>query len=141
MAGDVLDLFHPAVSRWFRESFARPTPPQLEGWPRIAAGQNTLILAPTGSGKTLAAFLFAIHELVSRSSDPSSEAHGVHTLYVSPMKALANDIERNLNGPLTGVRVSAKQMGMKLPEISVGLRPGDTPSSERQKMVEDRRIS
>jgi len=134
MTDDVLDLFHPAISRWFRESFAGPTPAQSEGWPRIAAGENTLILAPTGSGKTLAAFLYAIHELVSRPSDADT-ARGVHTLYVSPLKALANDIERNLAIPLAGVSAAAAAMGIEIPDVSVGLRTGDTPPSERQKMV------
>jgi ATP-dependent Lhr-like helicase len=134
MKADVLELFHPAVARWFRESFAEPTPPQRLGWPRIAAGENTLILAPTGSGKTLAAFLYAIDELVSRPIEADS-ARGVHTLYVSPLKALANDIERNLEIPLAGVRRTAQAMGLQLDEITVGLRTGDTPAAERRRMA------
>jgi len=134
---DVLDLFHPAIRRWFGESFAEPTPPQAGGWPAIASGENTLIHAPTGSGKTLAAFLFAIHELVDRTPriDTAGPAAGVHTLYVSPLKALANDIERNLEGPLAGIRSCAAQLGLELPEITVGLRTGDTPPSARRRMV------
>ena len=135
MHQELLSLFHPATARWFRESFARPTPPQVEGWPEIAAGKSTLILAPTGSGKTLAAFLYAIDELITRRKEMQSEAGGVHTLYLSPLKALANDIERNLDLPLRGIRSSAEHLGASLPEIRVGLRTGDTPSTERQRMV------
>jgi len=132
MQGDVLSRFHPATARWFRESFACPTPAQAGGWPQIAEGRNTLILAPTGSGKTLAAFLHAIDELIRRER---AEPCGVHTLYLSPLKALANDIERNLEPPLRGIRLSAEKLGIKLPEVRVGLRTGDTPAAERQRMV------
>ncbi len=135
MHKELLSLFHPATARWFRESFARPTPPQVKGWPEIAAGKNTLILAPTGSGKTLAAFLYAIDELITRQGEEEAEARGVHTLYLSPLKALANDIERNLDPPLRGIRAAAERLGVDLPEIRVGLRTGDTPSAERQRMV------
>jgi len=134
MAHDVLDLFHPAVAAWFRESFAEPTPAQARGWPQIAAGKNTLILAPTGSGKTLAAFLHAIDELVSRAPD-AVEQRGVHALYVSPAKALANDIERNLDPLLAGVRACAARMNVEAADVTVGIRTGDTTSSERQKMA------
>ena len=137
MHAQVLSLFHPATARWFRETFADPTPPQLKGWPEIAAGRNTLILAPTGSGKTLAAFLYAIDELIAYSEDEKGQAEprGVHTLYLSPLKALANDIERNLEFPLRGIRASAETLGDRLPEIRVGLRTGDTSPAERQRMV------
>ncbi len=135
MHQDLMSLFHPATARWFGESFAEPTPAQAAGWPAIAAGQSTLILAPTGSGKTLAAFLYAIDELFRHRLDHPEDATGVHTLYLSPMKALANDIERNLEPPLRGIRSSAEHLGTVLPEIRVGLRTGDTPSSERQRMV------
>ena len=134
MSQDVLDLFHPAVARWFRESYSKPTPAQTGGWPRIAEGQSTLILAPTGSGKTLAAFLYAIDELL-RHPEPVGAPRGVHTLYLSPLRALAADIERNLDVPLEGIGRVAQAMGMRLPEISVGMRTGDTPQSERQRMV------
>jgi ATP-dependent Lhr-like helicase len=135
MHEELLSLFHPATARWFRDSFARPTPPQVKGWPEIAAGRNTLILAPTGSGKTLAAFLYAIDELITRREEAHSEVRGVHTLYLSPLKALANDIERNLDPPLRGIRSSAERLGVSLPEIRVGLRTGDTPPAARQRMV------
>jgi len=134
MHDDVLHLFHPATARWFRESFAEPTPAQNGGWPRIAAGENTLILAPTGSGKTLAAFLYAIDELIQRDGG-ASDQRGVHTLYLSPLKALANDIERNLDPPLEGIRACAEGLGIEIAEIRVGLRTGDTPAKERQRMV------
>ena len=135
MHEEVLSLFHPATARWFRESFARPAPPQVKGWPEIAAGKNTLILAPTGSGKTLAAFLYAIDELITRPEEARPDVRGVHTLYLSPLKALANDIERNLDPPLRGIRSSAERLGVSLPEIRVGVRTGDTPSAARQRMV------
>ncbi len=129
----VLNLFAPPVERWFREHYAAPTPPQELGWPEIAAGRNTLILAPTGSGKTLAAFLYAINELVTR--EPALGACGVHTLYVSPLRALAADIERNLEAPLAGIRDCAKAMGAAVPDLRVGVRTGDTPPAERQRML------
>ncbi len=135
MHEDVLSLFQTATARWFRESFARPTPAQTRGWPEIASGKNTLILAPTGSGKTLAAFLYAIDELSARAESEDGSPRGVHTLYLSPLKALANDIERNLELPLRGIRASAEHLGIALPEIRVGLRTGDTSPAERQRMV------
>ena len=134
MRDEVLQLFHPATARWFRESFVEPTPAQTNGWPHIAAGDNTLILAPTGSGKTLAAFLYAIDELIRR-EEGASETRGVHTLYLSPLKALANDIERNLEPPLAGVRASGEALGLSIPEVRVGLRTGDTSQTQLQRMV------
>ncbi len=130
---DVLDLFHPAVARWFAESFAGPTPAQRLGWPPIHRGENTLILAPTGSGKTLAAFLIAIHELLLALARGETPA-GVHTLYLSPLKALAADIERNLEAPLAGIRSAACALGTPLPEVTVGVRTGDTPPAARERM-------
>jgi len=132
MSHDVLHLFHPAVSRWFAESFSSPTPAQEQGWPRIAAGENTLILAPTGSGKTLAAFLYAISELLSHPARPTK---GVHTLYISPLKALANDVEKNLQAPLLGAAACAQSLDLNLRDVSVGLRTGDTPPAERRRML------
>ena len=130
----VLGLFHPAVRRWFCESFAAPTPSQALGWPVIAQGKNTLVLAPTGSGKTLAAFLFAINELIER-HQREEILSGVQVLYLSPLKALAVDIERNLEKPLQGIRMVAAGLGIDLPTVTVGVRTGDTSPSERQKMV------
>jgi len=124
-------LFHPAVQRWFTESFVAPTPAQARGWPPIARGENTLILAPTGSGKTLAAFLFAINDLILH--PPKTPV--VHTLYLSPLKALAADIERNLQIPLSGIARAARGLGIEIPKISIATRTGDTPQKERQRMV------
>jgi ATP-dependent Lhr-like helicase len=130
---DPLALFSPVAARWFRGVLGTPTPAQELGWPAIAAGSHTLILAPTGSGKTLAAFLFAIDELLRRPPEPSAPA--VHTLYISPLKALGYDIERNLRVPLAGIQEVARAEGTTLPEIRVGVRTGDTPSAERQRLV------
>src|SRR3954471_14879662 len=104
---DPLSLFLPPVREWFRAALGEPTPAQRQGWPAIAAGQHTLILAPTGSGKTLAAFLACLDGLWRQDPPP----HGVCVLYVSPLKALNNDIYRNLQVPLTGVAETARQMG------------------------------
>src|SRR5439155_16390152 len=97
-SADSLDLFLPAVRQWFRRALGEPTPAQRHGWPAIAAGQNTLILAPTGSGKTLAAFLACLDKLWRQDPLP----RGVRVLYISPLKALNNDIHRNLQEPLAG---------------------------------------
>jgi ATP-dependent helicase Lhr and Lhr-like helicase len=113
--------FSEPVKRWFEASFAEPTPAQAMGWPKIAAGANTLICAPTGSGKTLAAFLWGIDRLAR---EPERLGQGVRIVYVSPLKALSYDIERNLRAPLSGIGA----------EISVGLRTGDTPQRDRQAM-------
>ncbi|HQR41947.1 MAG TPA: DEAD/DEAH box helicase, partial [Gemmatales bacterium] len=128
---DPLAGFHPAVAEWFSEHVGQPTPPQVLGWPSIAAGKHTLILAPTGSGKTLAAFLACLDQLWK---EPRT-TKGVQLLYISPLKALNNDIFRNLHVPLLGVQRQAEQRGEKLPAISVGLRTGDTPTNERQKQL------
>ena len=124
---DVLDLFHPAAAEWFRASFAAPTPPQAEGWPAIARGESTLILAPTGSGKTLTAFLWAINQIVF--SPPVAKSARV--LYISPLKALAVDVERNLRSPIAGIanRAAARGDAFRLPAVAV--RTGDTPAAER----------
>src|SRR5256885_14727379 len=97
---DVLDAFHPLIAGWFRERFGTPTEPQRAGWPRIASGEDVLIAAPTGSGKTLAAFLACLDDLARRGAD----GHGVAILYISPLKALSNDIQRNLEAPLAELR-------------------------------------
>src|SRR5262245_51241312 len=135
-----LSAFHPAVAQWFTENFHHPSPPQEKGWPVIASGQHTLILAPTGSGKTLAAFLWCIDDLFRRGlgtdENKFSRNHeGVHTLYVSPLKALNNDIHRNLQEPLEGVRASATALGLRPPAIHAMLRTGDTPTNQRQSML------
>jgi ATP-dependent Lhr-like helicase len=131
-----LDAFLPAVRTWFAEAFGEPTPPQAMGWPAIQRGEHTLILSPTGSGKTLAAFLWGIDELY-REIDGAGEEHeeGVRLLYVSPLKALNNDVERNLRAPLAGIRRVAKEGGAPLPRLDVLVRTGDTPQSVRRRMV------
>src|SRR3982751_5490768 len=116
-----LALFLPAVEEWFRRSLGEPTPVQRDGWPGISAGKNTLLLAPSGPGKTLAAFLACLDGLWRQ--DPLSR--GVQVLYVSPLKALNNDIYRNLQVPLQGVAAAARDMGIRLPEIEAAVRTGD----------------
>src|SRR6266540_4170094 len=116
-----LEPFSEPVRRWFEDSFEAPTPAQARGWPAIASGAHTLICAPTGSGKTLAAFLWGIDKLAT---EPERLGQGVRIVYISPLKALSYDIERNLRAPLKGVGA----------EISVGLRTGDTPQKDRQAM-------
>src|SRR5687767_15987081 len=106
----VLDLFSPAVREWFSTSFPEPTPPQSQGWPAIAAGDHTLILAPTGSGKTLAAFLWGIDRLMTE--PPPERARRTRLLYVSPLRALAVDVEKNLRAPLAGSRLAAERLGL-----------------------------
>ncbi len=130
----ILDEFHPLVREWFLLKYAAPTPPQELGWPHIAAGHNTLILAPTGSGKTLASFLWTINHLVDQYSRDTLEP-GIRVVYVSPLKALNNDIERNLRSPLAGIHALARQRGVSIPEIRAAVRTGDTPTSERQAML------
>jgi len=138
---DVLGPFLPAVQSWFRDTFGPPTPPQALGWPAIQRGEHTLILSPTGSGKTLAAFLWGIDELyreaAGRTGSEKGERQekGVRLLYVSPLKALNNDVERNLRAPLAGIGRVAKEQGAPLPPLSVTVRTGDTPQSARQQMV------
>ena len=132
--------FHPATAAWFGRTFKAPSPPQLAGWPEIAAGRRTLILAPTGSGKTLAAFLWCIDELFRIGL--SADAHdfernlsGVHTLYISPLKALNNDIHFNLQLPLRGITSVAEEMGIAPPHVRAAVRTGDTPANLRAAMV------
>ena len=116
-----LEPFSEPVRKWFEDSFEAPTPAQARGWPAIASGAHTLICAPTGSGKTLAAFLWGIDKLAR---EPERLGQGVRIVYVSPLKALSYDIERNLRAPLQGIGAP----------ISVALRTGDTPQSERRSM-------
>jgi ATP-dependent helicase Lhr and Lhr-like helicase len=133
---DPLVEFSPPVRRWFYSSFGTTTPPQAKGWPAIKRGENVLILAPTGSGKTLAAFLAGVDEIYRELTEEGERPRaGVRLLYVSPLKALNNDIERNLRGPLLGIRAEATRMGKQLPALEVAVRTGDTPGSARQAMV------
>ena len=133
-ATDPLAAFSPAVRDWFTASFARPTAAQAGGWAAIAAGRHTLIHAPTGSGKTLAAFLWCLDRLARDPSPaPTREQPGsVRILYVSPLKALSYDVERNLRAPLAGIALAAGRRGDPPPTITVGLRTGDTPAEERR---------
>ena len=128
--------FHPLVRRWFTENFAGPTAPQEHGWAHIAAGRPALIAAPTGTGKTLAAFLWSINRLVERGLAGGLEDR-TSVVYISPLKALGNDIEKNLRVPLAGIMKLAEAEGlfMRLPEIRIAVRSGDTPQAERRLMV------
>jgi ATP-dependent Lhr-like helicase len=131
---DSLDLFLPPVRTWFAERVGTPTPPQRLGWPAIASGQHTLILAPTGSGKTLAAFLACLDQLW-REKLAGQSPGGVRVLYISPLKALNNDIHRNLQFPLEGVTEVARRDGQDLPTLDAMVRTGDTPQSVRQRLA------
>jgi ATP-dependent Lhr-like helicase len=132
MAGldDNMSLFHPLVAAWFREAVGAPTAVQAAAWPRIAAGEHVLVTAPTGSGKTLTAFLWALDRLIT-GAYPGGRCS---VLYVSPLKALNNDIQRNLLAPLEGLRARFEEEGEEFPQIRVLTRSGDTPSRERQSM-------
>jgi len=131
---DPLAPFSPAVRAWFETSFPEATPPQAQGWPVIAEGHHSLILAPTGSGKTLAAFLWAIDRLVSRPTPPGA-THRTRLLYISPLRALAVDVEKNLRSPLQGIRLAAERLGLPYTEPTVGMRTGDTPAGVRRQLV------
>ena len=131
----VLDLFHPAVADWFRDSFERPTPPQAQGWPAIAHGESTLILAPTGSGKTLTAFLWCINRVMFDPVPPKEQRCRV--LYISPLKALAIDIERNLRAPIAGIANRASARGDAFHQPAVAIRTGDTPAIERARFLRE----
>ncbi|MGX1693828.1 ATP-dependent helicase [Microbacterium keratanolyticum] len=148
---DVLDRFTPATQDWFRGAFTAPTSAQAGAWETISAGKNALVVAPTGSGKTLSAFLWAIDSVFRERSeraasapvDPpkrgakkaAADAARTRILYISPLKALGVDVERNLRSPLIGIGQSARRLGLPAPEVSVGVRSGDTTSSDRRKLV------
>lgn len=156
MPSPILDTFHPVVRSWFLHTFGEPSPPQQQGWPSISAGEHTLIVAPTGSGKTLAAFLWCINHIVEENlsipigsdllqpadkSKPRSQpirlnpSQGVRVLYISPLKALNNDIHRNLEIPLTGIVQEAERQGIILQPILSAVRTGDTTATERTRMI------
>ncbi|MFG6280510.1 ATP-dependent helicase [Microbacterium sp. S16(2024)] len=150
---DVLDRFGPATQDWFRGAFATPTTAQKGAWESVASGRNALVVAPTGSGKTLSAFLFAIdrvfREKAPEGADAAPPRRGrgavkkpantsrTRILYISPLKALGVDVERNLRSPLVGIGQSARRLGIEVPTVTVGVRSGDTSSSDRRKLVTD----
>ncbi|QOC26495.1 ATP-dependent helicase [Microbacterium hominis] len=155
---DVLERFGPATQDWFRGAFAQPTTAQTGAWEAISAGKHALVVAPTGSGKTLSAFLWAIDRVfrekatapadgavpvdaapagAARKRPPKKDAAGTRILYISPLKALGVDVERNLRSPLVGIGQAARRLGMPLPEVTVGVRSGDTPAADRRKLVTD----
>lgn len=129
-----LDRFSAPTRAWFEASFASPTPAQEGAWDAIAAGRHALVVAPTGSGKTLSAFLHAIDRLLS-TERPDDKARRTRVLYISPLKALGVDVERNLRAPLTGIRNTAERLETTVPEVSVGLRSGDTSPADRRKLA------
>lgn len=131
MSTDPLGRFSATTRDWFASTFAGPTPAQAAAWATIADGDHTLVVAPTGSGKTLAAFLWALDAL-AREAD---RVPGTQVLYVSPLKALAVDVERNLRTPLAGITRLAEQRGLPVPSISVGVRSGDTPPAQRRQLI------
>ena len=143
MSTEILNRFHPQVATWFSEVFAEPTPVQQGAWGAIADGENALVVAPTGSGKTLAAFLWSLNSLVERAGQQAlpidgaqtSTHGGVRVLYISPLKALGVDVENNLRAPLGGIARVAQRMGRDMPDISVGVRSGDTPQAERNRQL------
>ena len=134
MTDEALAPFHPIVRQWFAETLGDPSAPQRAGWPAIAGGADTLILAPTGTGKTLAAFLWELNALVTE-GQRAPLANAVHLLYVSPLKALNNDVQRNLERPLAELKDRFWHAGEPFPEIRVAVRTGDTPPSERARML------
>src|SRR5436853_7633394 len=129
-----LESFHPAVREWFLKQFPAPTEPQAEAWPAIKSGKHTLIAAPTGSGKTLAAFLSAIDDLVWKAVE-GTLTDETQVVYVSPLKALSNDIKINLQEPLNGIQQNLAAVGIKGVEIRTFVRTGDTPAKDRAAMT------
>ncbi len=133
-APDPLCRFHPAVAGWFSRSFPAPTPAQAAAWPLVRAGRSTLVAAPTGSGKTLTAFLAAIDALVQQGLTKGGLVDGTQVLYVSPLKALSNDIHINLEQPLAGIGAELQRLGLPPVDIRTAVRTGDTPQAERNAM-------
>ena len=130
-----LEIFHPAVTEWFAKTFPSPTTPQLLGWPAIARGESTLMLAPTGSGKTLAAFLWCLNRLMFSPAPPLPSRCRV--LYISPLKALAVDVERNLRAPLEGIAAVARAHNLTITVPEIAIRTGDTPALDRARFGRD----
>jgi len=130
----VLDRFSEVTRSWFTSTFEKPTPAQERGWDAIGQGRHTLILAPTGSGKTLAAFLWMLDRLAVTAA-PADERKRCRVLYVSPLKALTYDVERNLRAPLTGIALESERAGLTAPTIRVATRTGDTPQADRRALA------
>src|ERR1700712_1208593 len=126
-----LETFSEPTRAWFEANFGAPTLAQAEAWPAIADGHHVLLCAPTGSGKTLAAFLSAVDRLMT---SPEPEKPGSRVLYLSPLRALAVDIDKNLKAPLRGIGLAAQRLGVPMREPTVGLRTGDTPQDERRRL-------
>ncbi|WP_439689499.1 DNA glycosylase AlkZ-like family protein [Curtobacterium sp. SP.BCp] len=131
---DVFERFSPATAEWFRGAFPAPTAAQAGAWDAVSTGQHALVIAPTGSGKTLASFLWSIDRLISATDQPPAKQR-TRVLYVSPLKALGVDVERNLRSPLVGITQTARRLGLEPPDVTVGVRSGDTPSSDRQRLL------
>ncbi len=129
-----LSRFSAPTRAWFAAAFAAPTPAQAGAWEAIGAGRHALVVAPTGSGKTLSAFLWSIDRLLT-SEPPADRAHRTRVLYISPLKALGVDVERNLRAPLTGIRHTAERLGTQVPELQVGVRSGDTSAGDRRRLT------
>src|SRR3982750_3615971 len=129
---DALAGFSEPTRVWFEAAFAAPTPAQVGAWESISAGRNALVVAPTGSGKTLSAFLWSVDRLAT--SPRPDKKQRCRVLYVSPLKALAVDVERNLRAPLTGIRHTSDRLGVPAPDITVGLRSGDTSAADRRRL-------
>src|SRR5262249_15787458 len=129
-----LDWFHPFIQDWFSRHFSAPSDAQAQSWPAIVAGEHTLLAAPTGSGKTLAAFLASIDQLLRQALDRSLPDE-TQVIYVSPLKALSNDIHRNLQEPLAQIHQLAIDAGAAPQPIRVAVRTGDTPAKDRQAML------
>ncbi|PRH78616.1 ATP-dependent helicase [Streptomyces solincola] len=134
MTGTALDSFTPATRGWFAGAFSAPTAAQEGAWRAIAEGSDVLVVAPTGSGKTLAAFLASLDRLAA-APPPAEPKKRCRVLYVSPLKALAVDVERNLRSPLTGIRQESVRLGLPEPQVRVGIRSGDTPAAERRSLA------
>lgn len=134
IARSELSLFHPVIQDWFRNRFTAPTEPQAQGWPAIARGEHTLISAPTGSGKTLTAFLAVIDRLFRQAATDELK-DGVQVVYVSPLRALSNDMQRNLEGPLAEIQQTAADWGLDIPRLRAGLRTGDTTPYQRSQIL------
>jgi ATP-dependent Lhr-like helicase len=126
-----LERFTPATREWFAGAFPEPTPAQEGAWEAIASGRHALVVAPTGSGKTLSAFLFSLDRLAA-TPKPADPKHRTRVLYISPLKALGVDVERNLRSPLVGISATGRRLGQEIPPISVGVRSGDTTSADRR---------